>query len=109
MIRDHYELRQRIDDNCAVGSNLVCFDAFFPPNSDWVEERFVVTDLPRQQTSWRLIHRPSINSNPDELLTLTVHKYTRREPMDNRSRYDRRRSPRPISYAAFYDIHSLGN
>ena len=105
IIDDQEELRQRIEENCSSGSVLISFDIFFPPRSNWKEERFIITDVPREQTSWRVINRRSINSNPAQLMPLTVHKYTKMDAT-NYSRYNRSIPPIPISYAAFWRMNA---
>lgn len=95
-------LEIRIDENCAVGSILICFDLFFATCQHWEEEYFILSDLPRHQMSWMC--RVSYE---DAVVSLPIRKYTKLNPLENHSRTERNLPPTCISYNKFWEEHKL--
>ena len=79
MIGTHNLLQSRLDESCGVGSVLLSMDIFFTGESDWEEERFVISGVPRSETTWRLLPARCIRSNATETKDLKIYKYTKRE------------------------------
>ena len=96
------QLCDRIDHHCLVGSTLICFNTFFSNNSNWREERFIVTKLPRGQISWCCLPRSSINSNVNQCITLPIFKYTKMSQPHTHPKSLRNTKPTVISFQEFW-------